>query len=303
MGANFLSWRPYPHMSGAFDTAARIAARQHGRVSCEQLLTEGIDRRRIERWLVDGRLHRVHHGVYAVGHRAPSTLGDYMAAVLACGDGAVLSHRAAAHLLRVLAPGRPQPPEVTVPTTAGRSRPGIVVHRVPMLAHLDTSTSERVPITTVPRILLDIAPRTDPALLARACHEAWVHHRTSPRQVEACIARNPTKKGISKLRRALGSDVTLSDLEDGFLVLLRNHGLALPRTNVDHAGDKVDCHWPELGLTVELLSFRFHGTRAAFEADVARRRRSDHIAFSYGDIFERGARTVAELVQLIAQAP
>ena len=105
-----------------------------------------------------------------------------------------------------------------------------------------------------------------------------------------------------KLRRALGADATLSDLEDGFLALLRSHGLALPRTNIDRNGDKVDCHWPEIGLTIELLSFRYHGTRAAFEADVGRRRRSDHVAYSYGDVFERGDETLRDLVQRMAKA-
>ncbi len=97
------------------------------------------------------------------------------------------------------------------------------------------------------------------------------------------------------MRRALAADVTLSELEEGFLALLRAHGLPLPRTNIRHHGDTVDCHWPEHDLTVELLSYRFHATRRAFEADVARRRRSNHLAYTYGDVFERGASTIAEL--------
>jgi hypothetical protein len=288
-------------MREPFATAARLAAGQHGRVSSRQLVDEGVDRRKIERWLADGRLLHVHHGVYAVGHQAPSVHGDYMAAVLACGPGAVLSHRAAAHLLRLM-PGDPPPPEVTVPTIGGRERRGIVIHRVRVLPVLDTSELDRIRIATVPRILLDIAPRTAPKLLTRACHRAWVQHETGLPEIEACIARNPHKPGIAKLRRAAGADVTLSDLEDAFLTLLRDHGLPRPRTNIDHGGDKVDCHWPELGLTVELLSFRYHGTRAAFEADVACRRRSDHVAYSYGDVVEHGAETVRDLVQRMAKA-
>ena len=132
------------------------------------------------------------------------------------------------------------------------------------------------------------------------CHEAWIHHRTTPRDIEACIARNPSKKGAAKLRRALGSDITLSDLEDGFLALLRAHGLPLPRTNIDRHGDKVDCHWPRQGLTVELLSYGFHASRHAFELDVARRRRSNHVAYTYGDVFERGRATVADLRRRLA---
>ena len=287
-------------MRGLFAKTALRAERQHGRITRTQLLEMGADARCVDRWLADGRLRRVHNGVYAVGHAAPSMLGDYMAAVLACGEGAALSHRAAAHLLRLL-PGRPPPAEVTVPTLGGRSRPRIVVHRVAALHRLDVVPLHGMRVTIAPRVLLDLAPGLSPGDLARACHEAWVHHRTAPRHIEACIARNPHKKAIAKLRAASGSDVTLSKLEDRFLVLLREHGLPRPRTNIDRRGDKVDCHWPQLDLTVELVSYRFHGSRHAFEADVARRRRSNHIAFSWGDVFERGERTMAELIEEISR--
>jgi hypothetical protein len=222
-----------------------------------------------------------------------------MAAVLACGEGAVLSHRPAAYELGLLR-GAPPPPEVTVPTTAERRRPGIVIHRVKALHPLDASTLGHIPVTTVPRILLDLAPTTTPTQLTQMCHEAWIHHRTTPGQIEACIARNPYKPAAAKLRRAQSADVTLSDLEDRFAQLLRAHHLPLPRTNIDHHGDKVDCHWPDHDLTIELLSYRFHGSRRAFEADVARRRRSNHIAYTYGDVFERPAQTAAEVRALLA---
>jgi hypothetical protein len=97
------------------------------------------------------------------------------------------------------------------------------------------------------------------------------------------------------LRRAQRADVTLSELERQFLRLLGNHDLPLPRTNIDHAGDKVDCRWPDLDLTVELLPYRYHATRQAFEQDVARRRRSNHIAYTYGDVYERPTHTATEL--------
>lgn len=245
---------------------------------------------------------RVHLGVYAVGHVAPSVLGDYFAAVLAGSRGAKLSHAPAAHLFKLTRARRPPVPEITVPTLHHRRRPGIVIHRVKALHPHDTTEHEGIPITSVPRVLLDLAPRLAPPDLARACHEAWIHHRTTPTHVEACIARNPNKPGIAKLRQALGADVTLSDLEDAFLILLAQHGLPLPRTNIGRHGDKVDCYWPEHGLTVELLSYRFHATRDGFERDVARRRRSEHIAFTWGDVFERPTATAAELRQLLSRA-
>jgi hypothetical protein len=115
-------------------------------------------------------------------------------------------------------------------------------------------------ITTVPRMLLDLAPTSTLKELTRLCHETWVRHDCGPDRIEACIARNPRKPGAAKLRRALGSDVTLSDLDDGFLELLQRHGLPTPRTNLDRHGDKVDCHWPHLDLTIELVSYRYHAT-------------------------------------------
>lgn len=281
-------------MRSTFDTTARLAGRQHGRVSWSQLVGAGIPPEQIKRWLRDGRLWPVHHGVYAVGHTAPSLHANLMAAVLACGDGAAVSHSSGAHLLKVVR-AAPRRPEITVPTTAGRARRGIVVHRVRALPAADVTSVHGIPATTVPRILLDLAPRLAPADLARACPEAWVHHRVRPEAVEACIARNPGKKGAAKLRRALGSDVTLSALEDVFLALLRTDGLPLPRTNIDRDGDKVDCHWEEHNLTVELVTFRYHATRHGFENDVSRRRRSHHIAYTYGDVVEHPAATAADL--------
>lgn len=225
-----------------------------------------------------------------------------MAAVLACGEDAAVSHLSAGHLLELLRGRPPARPEVTVPTTAGRARPGITVHRVRALTAADVTRWHGIPVTTPARTLLDLAPRLAPAALARIGHEAWVHHRMTPEHVEGCIARNPHKKGAAKLRRALTADVTLSALEDRFLGLLRRHGLPLPRTNVDRAGDKVDCHWRDRDLTVELLSYRFHGSRRAFETDIARRRRSAHLAFSYGDVFERASATAAEMRVALARA-
>ncbi len=122
----------------------------------------------------------------------------------------------------------------------------------------------------------------------------------SPRNAGSRRHTRAAWPGAAKLRLALGSDVTLSAFEDGFLTLLGAHRLPAPRTNRDHRGDKVDCHWPGHDLTVELLSYTFHASRRAFEDDVARRRRSNHLAFTYGDVFERGRQTIAELAPRLA---
>ncbi|HUR84710.1 MAG TPA: hypothetical protein VMY78_05140 [Solirubrobacteraceae bacterium] len=285
-------------MRTPFDTIAQVAARQHGRITHGQLLDAGLGVDQIKRLRAKGLLRPVHHRVYALGHTAPSFLAGLMAAVLACGSGAAASHLSAGHALALVA-ARPDRPEVTVPTTAGRRRPGIRIHRVSDLDPRDVTRHIGIPMTIVPRVLLDLAPRLDPNALTRACHQAWVHHGTAPAHVEACIARNPTKKGAGKLRRALGADVTLSMLEDGFIDLLTRFEIPRPRTNIDLDGYKVDCHWPAHGLTVELLGYRFHASRQAWERDVARRRRSNHIAYSYGDIFERADQTAAEVIALL----
>lgn len=288
-------------MGSLFDDVAVIASRQHGRISHAQLIGLGVDRDRIKRWCADGRLRRVYRQVYAVGHAAPSLHAGLMGAVLACGRGAVVSHRSAGHALGILR-ARPALPEISVPTPGGRRQEWIRVHRDQTLVSADTTALHEIPMTSVPRVLLDIAPSTSPGELTRAGHEAWIRHRVSPLHVKACIARNPTKKGAAKLLRALGADVTLSDLEDGFLALLKRHGLPPPRTNIDHAGDKVDCYWPQIDLTIELLGYRFHATRKAFEDDIARRRRSQHVAYTWGDVFERGNQTAAELTPLLKPA-
>ena len=134
-------------MRAQFDTAARLAATRHGRVTRAQLLAEGVDASRIGRWLADGRLHAIHQGVYAVGHVAHSMHADYIAAVLACRPPeAGLSGWAAGPLLHIHRRRWAPRPEVTVATTAGRRRPGIVVHRVRELHRLDLWTYERVPV-------------------------------------------------------------------------------------------------------------------------------------------------------------
>jgi hypothetical protein len=285
-------------METLFEAVARIATRQHGRISHAQLLAAGVDRDRIKRWRADGRLRPVHRAVYAVGHTATFPLADLAAAVLACGDGTRASHRSVLHARGVLRQAPPKP-EVSVPSPGGRRQRHILVHRAASFPVGDTVTFEAIRMTTIPRALLDVAPMLDPSQLCRACHEAWVR-RVSPAQIEACIARNPHKPGAAKLRRAYGADATLSELETGFLRLLDRHGLPRPRTNIDLAGYKVDCHWPDHGLTIELYSYRFHESRWGFETDTTRRRRSRHVPFTWGDVFERGDQTAVEVRALLA---
>lgn len=285
-------------MGDQFHAISEIATRQHGRVTTKQLRKEGVDRSRVTRWVRDGRLKHEHEGVFAVGHQAPSVLGILMSAVLACGDRAAASWFSMAHLYGLIKV-RPELPHVSVPTTNGLDRPEISIHRVRALPDAHLTTWFGIPATTVARVLLDIAPRLGLTDLTTACHEAWIRHKVGPPQIESCIELTPRQKGIKKLRVAYGADAVLSVLEKEFVKLLIKHKIPLPRTNIDVAGRKVDCHWPQFGITIELLSFQFHGTRQAFEADVTRRRYTNHLAFTWGDIFERPEQTIREVRRIL----
>ena len=153
-----------------------MATGAHGLVTRGDLLRVGVTVSEIKHRLGRGALLPVHRGVYRVGHRAPSVEARYLAAVLACGDGALLTGRAAAHLLGILK-GPIPPPEVTAPVM--RRIPSVRTHRS-RVAPPDTTTFRAIPVTTVARTLSDIAALLALDDLARACHEAGV--RTKPRR-------------------------------------------------------------------------------------------------------------------------
>ena len=278
---------------------AAIAGRQHGTVTRRQLLAAGASASQIDRMLTRSYLISVHRGVYRVGHEAPSQLATYMAAVLACGEGAALSGRAAGHLHSVLR-NAPSRPEVT--TLAKRTVPGVAMKR----GSAPTTTVQGIPVTTVARTLVDLAATLTEDELARACHEAGVKHRTTPRHVEAVM--RPNAPGAAALRRILRGDtrVTLSQLEKQFLRLLRENHLPLPQTNRARGGRRVDCHWP--GLTIELDSYTFHNSRHAWERDrrrerEARARGDEFRRYTWGDVFEEPDATLRELRPLLQPRP
>jgi hypothetical protein len=242
-------------------------------------------------------------GVYRAGHRAQSVEARYMAAVKACGKGAVLSGLAAAYLVGLVKGPAPRP-EVTAPTE--RRVKGVRTRRR-RIHDRDKGVWRGIPVTTVPRTLVELASLLSLPALARACHEAGVRHRTTPVQVERALARTPRAKGAATLRRVLRGDVhlTLSKLERRFLKLLREHGLPLPTTNKRAGSKRVDCRWPEHHLTVELDSYTFHNSRHAWEQDRRREReahaRGDQLRrFTWGDVEERPPPIVTELRALLA---
>jgi hypothetical protein len=287
----------------AHQKMARIAGRQYGVVTRAQLLDAGLSPKQIDRRLESGALLVEFPGVYRVGHRAPSVEARYTAAVLAGGEGARLCGHAAGHLLGLLKGAAPTP-EIEAPRK--RRIEGIVTHRTRSAHPLDATTWHGIPVTTVPRTLVDLAATLSLDDLVRACHEAEVKHHVTPAQVERVLARRPSTKGAKKLRAALHGDmpVTLSALEKRFLGLLREHGLPLPETNRPAGSHRVDCRWPDHALTVELDSYRFHNSRYSWEQDRHRERDAyargdDFRRYTYGDVYEDNAAMLRELRALL----
>jgi Transcriptional regulator, AbiEi antitoxin/Protein of unknown function (DUF559)/AbiEi antitoxin C-terminal domain len=253
---------------------ARLAQRQYGVITREQLLALGIGPHGIAERLRTGRLHRLHRGVYAVGHIVLKPEGHRLAAVLACGEGAVVSHvSAAAHWgIRQSAAAVI---DVTVPTSAGRRRrPGLRVHRSARLGPDDVSVHEGIPTTTVARTLVDLADVLPPQSLKRAIDEADYQRLLDMTALLAAVQRTPGRRGTRVLELATApSELTRSDLEQRFLEILERHGLPRPLVNATIEGYEVDFAWPEQKLIVELDGFAAHGRRSAFERDRLRDRR------------------------------
>jgi len=268
----------------------RLAHDTHGVVKRPHLVAAGITPKQI-RTRLDKRLLLVEHpGVYRLGHRAPSIEATYLAAVWACGDGALLCGRADGYLLGLLR-GAPPPPEVIAPTM--RRVVGVITHRYRRLHPTEAMRWRNVPVTSVARTLVDLAAVLSVDELARACHEAGVRHGTTPGEVEAVLSRRPSVPGAAKLREILRGDarVSLSRLESGFHDFLRAEGLPLPKTNRLASGDRVDCRWPDYRLTAELDSYRYHNSRYSWEGDRRRERKArargdEFRRFTWADVFE-----------------
>jgi very-short-patch-repair endonuclease len=250
---------------------AALAAGQWGVVSAAQLAALGFSAAGVTRRVQAGRLHRLHRGVYAVGHRSLAVQGRWLAAVLACGPGAVLSHRSAAHwnLLATSA--------TRVDVTAARGRrgaPGIRLHRSRSLDAQDTTTHQGIPITTVAKTMLDLAAALPAHRLERALAQAERLHLYDHAALTQIIERANGHRGQRALQHAVAQEpaFTRSDLEARLLALTRQHGLPAPLVNhilaaPDHPRLEVDFCWPAHQLIVETDTYQTHGTRADFEHD------------------------------------
>lgn len=270
---------------------ARLAARQHGVVAGWQLLALGINRNAIDRRAGDGRLRRIHRGVYAVGPIGRK--GYCMAAVLPCGEGALLSHRDAAALWDLRDTTR-SAIDVSVLAAKRRSRPRLTIHRAGNLHPDDRTEVDGIPVTSIALTLLDLA-EVVPAIDLRRAYEATERHRVlDVRAVRELLDRSNGRRGVPALVALLDYDPvpaaeSKSELESMFLDLVREAGLPMPQPNVLVEGYLVDAYWPQARLVVELQGYEHHADRDAFDRDhsrIARLRlaRYEVLAFTYHQV-------------------
>ena len=272
-----------------------------------QLCTLGISRREISRAQESGRLHRVFHGVYAVGHPNIGVKGRLKAAALACGSGAVISHRSAGALLGLLDKG-PVVIDVIAPPERGRKIEGICFHRVRPPRREETGTVEGIPCTSPARTLVDLSGTVGDYTL-RSCFE-----RAAQRQmldipaIEA--AADPGRRGAPALRilarkwrdaAPLARNSRLkSPLEAKVLPLVVQRGFPAPLTNAPVALAKgqieVDFLWPDHHFVLEADSRDFHATDQAFERDRWRDRELLRVGYSTLRITSRQAEAEATAI-------
>jgi hypothetical protein len=234
---------------------------QHGVVSRAQLLASGCHPQWIKRQLARGLLDAVLPGVYAVGRPDLTREGRWMAAILGCGRGAVLSHESAATLWGLRRGERAI--EVSVPLRRGPAPRGILVHRRTRLDDQVVTIHRAIPVTSVALTLVDLAVRIQPVQLEAAVNEADKLDRVDPESLLAALDAFPYQPGVRPLRELLERGrffLTDSELERRFIPIARAAGLPPPGTQRQVNGFRVDFYWPELGLVVETDGLRYHRT-------------------------------------------
>jgi very-short-patch-repair endonuclease len=248
-------------------------------VARRQLVGLGLGERAVDHRVAVGRLHPVGLGVYAVGHRRISQLGRWMAEVLASGPGAVLSYRSAAALWGIR---RPTGGAIDVSIRHRSRSSGRVRRHVVALPDDEVTVHEGIPVTTVPRTVLDLAAGSSIDEVEVAIRQVEFLRLYDRLSLPDMLERYPGRRGIARVRAALARIEALpagrvrSPLEAKFLPFLRRHRLPRPRLNdwvtVGERRYQVDCHWAGTGQIVELDSWQAHGTRTAYRDDRTRDR-------------------------------
>lgn len=297
------------------DHIASLAARQHGVVTRSQLLAEGLTRRMVESRVRSRRLRPLHRGVYLLGSLRASLEPEHsreMAAVLACGPGAVLSHRSAAWIWELLPrPSAAAPVEVTVPRRARPRRPGIRTRRSDRLSPDEATVLDGLPVTSPGRTLRDLSTRIATRELSRAAARAERRGLIDARGLSELVARHRGRPGAPLLRAALqvegGPAFTRSEAEERFLDLIGSGGLPPPEANVVVQGHELDFLWRAAGIAVEVDGFGFHASRRSFESD---RRRDAGLAaagvhvirVTWRQIVDEPSATLVHVAQALARS-
>jgi predicted transcriptional regulator of viral defense system len=288
-----------------------LAERQHGVISLPQLQCLGLSARAVRDRVAAGRLTRIHRGVYAVGHGRLTLRGHWMAAVLAYGPKAVLSHRSAAALHGIRPDNRPKT-DVTLPSRSARPRPRIEVHASTTLEPADVTTVDGIPCTSLARTLLDLAEVVEKRAVEKAINQAEAMRRFDLRAVEEVLSRAAGRRGAAVLKRVLaeyeGPTLTDRELEDRFLALCRSASVPRPAVNEWITLDggvayKADFLWRAERLIVETDGWGSHGTRQAFENDRRRDRRLSVagwtvVRFTWRDVEREPGEVTETLVRL-----
>jgi very-short-patch-repair endonuclease len=236
--------------------------RQHGVVTRAQLLDLGLTRAGISHRIRIGRLHPLHRGVFRAGTPEVSQFGRWIAAVLACGPNALLSHQSAAELwgIRSLQGG---PIHVSVPIERKPRVRGVRVHRRGKLTARDERLRRAIPVTSPVRTLADVADSISAKQLEAVVNAADKLDLVDPERLRQELVELRGQRGVPALVRLLDRRVfrlTDSELERRFLALVRSAGLPQPATRQVVNGFRVDFHWPDLGLVIETDGLRYHRT-------------------------------------------
>lgn len=244
--------------------AWELARSQHGVVSRDQLVAVGYKRHAIDHRIRTGRLYPLHRGIYAVGRPHVTEHGRWMAGVLACGDGALISHSSAAALWRIGAEDR-DVVELSLPSPFQLRRPGLRIHRRPALKPRDVTREYGIPVTTPVQTLIDMSLRLDRPGVERMINEADKYNVAHPPQLREALDLRAGEPGAAKLRFILDRRtfrLTKEELERRFLPLVRKAGLPVPLTGQWVNEFEVDFYWPDLGLVIETDGLRYHRTPA-----------------------------------------
>ncbi len=278
-----------------------VAERQRGVITYEQLRKCGVTRRVIDEWVATKRRHRMHRGVYVVGHCNLAPLARETAALLACGEGAVLTHRSAAILWDL--PVLTDAVDVSVPPHRRPRHDGIAVHRT-QLGPNDVTTRHGLPLTTAARTLHDLAPTHDPEELEHLIAEATACRLVRRGEVEAITGR----RGAATVRKATATRPkwTRSEAERALKRLIHDAGLPEPELNVRIGDCLVDAVWRDHRIALEVDSWAWHGHRHAFETDRDRDMKLREAGFTpvrvtARQLEQRPVRTAAHLARLTAR--